>query len=474
MLRTHQVLDRLGVVEDCPPVEAAVPTSTAATTPRRDVEVRPPFVIPPPTAARTARRGVEVRPPVEFVVPTSTAPRTARRAIESLRVGLPSLDGGTRQLAVGFRETERLINRFLRDIDADGGGAMVLKGSYGQGKTFALKVLEEIAGECGFITTRMEIDATENRLSKPLHIFRNLMRNLRLPDVDGPGVRALASKTNELLAEENRGNAAQRERWLNTMLGCFPLAWLLSDPDMPQKPRLLGILEYDPNYPVTAARMHHVHQVGAKVWPPVIYGTQGDFAAYVLSGIGRLARILGYKGFLIILDEMEKWTELNWADQSRAGNLLGGLIWGATAEEGRRGWNDHPRLLEHSRWCGGYPFTTEQRAHIGVAIAMTPRDEAADPEAIWCQYGTILIGDVPRFTNEELIAYSLAVVPLFARAYGIEFPSTVECDAIAADALCIWRRHGDLTTRSGVQAVIAAFDKWRDHKYFHFPQSSCQ
>ena len=126
-------------------------------TPPPVVEVRPAveFVVP---------SAVEVRPPVEFVVPTSTAPRIARRAIESLRVGLPSLDGGTRQLAVGFRETERLINRFLRDIDADGGGAMVLKGSYGQGKTFALKVLEEIAGECGFITARMEIDATENRL----------------------------------------------------------------------------------------------------------------------------------------------------------------------------------------------------------------------------------------------------------------------------------------------------------------------
>ena len=139
--------------------------------------------------------------------------------------------------------------------------------------------------------------------SKPHHIYRNLMRNLRLPGVDGPGVRALASKTNELLAKENRGNAVQRERWLTKQLGCYPLAWLLSDPDMPQKPRLLGILEYDPNYPVTAARMQHVHWVGAKVWPPVIYGTQGDFASYVLSGIGRLAASSGIGGSLL------SWTK---------------------------------------------------------------------------------------------------------------------------------------------------------------------
>jgi hypothetical protein len=46
-----------------------------------------------------------------------------------------------------------------------------------------------------------------------------------------------------------------------------------------------------------------------------------------LSGIGRLARLLGYKGFIIILDEMEKWHELNWVEQSRAGNLLQATSW---------------------------------------------------------------------------------------------------------------------------------------------------
>jgi len=169
---------------------------------------------------------------------------------------------------------------------------------------------------------------------------------------------------------------------------------------------------------------------------------------------------------------MEKWHELNWLDQSRAGNLLGGLIWGAVAEEGRRGDRDRPPILSHSQRCGGYPFTTEQRAHIGVAVAMTPREEAADPEGIWCQYGPILIGNVPRFTNDNLILYSLAVVPIFAKAYGVAVPHRTVLNAIAEDALGIWRRHGDLNTRSGVQAVIAAFDKWRDRMCLQSSDSS--
>lgn len=414
----------------------------------------------------TPRPVVAARPPIELLVPTSAAARNARRAIESMRVGLPSLDGGTRQLATGFNETEGMIRLFLRDTEDDGGGAMVLKGAYGQGKTFALTVLEEIAVESGFVTTRMEIDATENRLNKPHHIFRNLMGNLRVPGSDGPGVHAIVSKTVGLLAKECPGDVFKRQQWLYDQLGCHPLAWLLSDPEILRKPHLLGILECDPNFPAAWARMYHRNPPMPRTWPAFSAGTQGDFASFILSGIGRLARVLGFRGLVIILDEMEKWHELNWLEQSHAGNLLGGMIWGATAPEGQRGKDDHPRILEHSLRCGGYPFTTEQPAHIGVAIAMTPRGEMADPEGIWCKYGPIRIGNVPQFNNEQLITYSRAVVPVFATAYGLAPPSSDGLKEVTDDALCIWRQHGDLTTRSGVQAVIAAFDNWRDRKHF--------
>ncbi|MHB1034773.1 MAG: hypothetical protein ACYC35_09470 [Pirellulales bacterium] len=161
------------------------------------------------------------------------------------------------------------------------------------------------------------------------------------------------------------------------------------------------------------------------------------------------------------MDEMEKWSELKWVEQCRAGNLLGGLIWGASAVEGKRGKYDHPAVLDHSGRCGGYPFTTEERAHIGIAIAMTPRGEE-DPEETWSKYGLIQVWDVPRFTTRALAKYTGAVVPLFAEAYGLNPPNDSEVAYIREHALDAWRKHGDLNTRSGVQAVIAAFDAWRD------------
>ncbi len=393
--------------------------------------------------------------------PISHSGRHARRVIESLRIGLPSLDGHTRQLAVGFQETSRFIKGFLKDVADDGGGAMTLKGAYGQGKTFALTMLEEVAQASGFLTARTEIDATENCLNKPHHIYHDLMRNLRIPNSSGHGAYSLAQQVTQHLQQHCPGTVYQRKAWLEAQIGCSPLAWLLSDPQVLAKPELLGLLEADSNYPISRARWRHAMTPVPRTWPAFTAGTQGDFASFVLSGIGRIARMLGYKGLIIIMDEMEKWHELNWAQQLQAGNLLGGLIWGATAEEGDRGMYDHPSSINHSNRCGGYPFTTEKRCHTGIAIAMTPREYDVSDQ-LWTSYGPILQAEVPTLSERKLVEYCGRVVPIFAEAFGVGEPQPEELKKIAAEAVGIWRTHGELNTRYGVQAAIAAFDHWRD------------
>jgi hypothetical protein len=118
-------------------------------------------------------------------------------------------------------------------------------------------------------------------------------------------------------------NLYERQRWLLERLECSALAWLFSDPQFMNKESLLGLLECDPNVPVSVARQSHAYPPQPRQWPAFTAGTQGDFASYLLSGIGRLTRLLGYKGLIIIMDEMEKWNQLNWNEQCRAGNLLG-------------------------------------------------------------------------------------------------------------------------------------------------------
>ena len=350
------------------------------------------------------------RPKIRAVVLDNAAARNARRVIESLRIGLPSLDGSTRRLAVGFSEMERLIGSFLHDIDSDGGGAMIMKGAYGQGKTFALSILEETAFESGFATCRTEIDATENALCKPHHIYRDFIRNLRLPGCREHGALGLASKVCNLLDREGKKTAQDRMIWLEQRVGCFPISWLLSDPGIVEKPALLGVFEGDPNYPARLARKEHAISPPQKgrQWAVFRYGTQGDFAGFVFSGIGPFS--LGCWATRACCLLWMKWrsgSHLDWREQSRAGNLVGGLIWGATADDEKRKCRRNvekgslvfppiqqlrpsPRFRATADGVADIRLPLQSRNYVGVAIAMTPRDYecprtplVADTDQFW-------------------------------------------------------------------------------------------
>jgi len=389
-----------------------------------------------------------------------------RRAIESLANGLPPVNGPVRQLAIGFEIANGLIQNFLSDVAA-GGGAMIVKGSYGQGKTFALRCLQEIALEKNFMVAHTEVDATENRLSKPHHIYRDLIRHLHVPGQLKHGAAVLSRVTSDHLAKTLRQNTAiERARYLKQQLDCAPLTWLFSDPDILDKPALIGLLSCEPNIPIARARKTHQVQPTPQTWPAFSAGTQGDFASYLLSGIGCIAKMLGYKGLIIILDEMEKWTELNWQEQSRAGNLLGGLIWGATAEEKRVRRIHYPGQLRHSIRCGGYPFSTKCRCHLGIAIALTPRSEQDDPGELWSHYGPLFDVTLPRLTKDSIAEYSNRVSPLFAKAYGIRPPKKQELLWIIKHAIHNWQSCIDTTNRSAVQSVVASFNLWREKEFF--------
>jgi hypothetical protein len=266
--------------------------------------------------------------------------RLLKRAFESLRNGLPPSDCMLEQFAIGMEQTVPRLDRMLESIHLDGGNAAVIRGGYGQGKTFSLKLLEHRALQAGFLVASTEIDAYENKIEKPHHIYRALMSNLRLPGAQRSGVHELAAQTVEYLRAKFPGwyrsgrpsMAEQVRQHLSKELQCEPLAWLLSDPSISERELLMGLLSCEPGIRVGEARKSHLLRAQPRIWPAFTAGTQGDFASYVLCGLGRLSRLLDFRGFLILLDEMEKWQSLDWKAQCRAGNLFGGLVWGATAD----------------------------------------------------------------------------------------------------------------------------------------------
>lgn len=413
-----------------------------------------------------------------------------KRAIESLRNGLPPTSVEAHKLAVGLEDFERDVVRLLHRVASDGGAVRVVRGAYGQGKSLSLNLTAELALANGFWVAQTEVDASQNRLDRPNQIYRSLMQSLRIPNEDQRGVHQVATHLVAMtrtrfgvdpdcwrpysgvvgVAEYHQRQAA-RERyhrdielirsWLERELHCPPLAWLLSDPNLPDKQLLCGLLEGDNGWSVSSARAQHIFPGAARLWPKFSAGTQGDFACFLLSGLGRLARLLGGKGLVVILDEMEKWQDLSWNQQTQAGNFVGGLIWAATAQEGQRGQkrNPHqPAALRHSLRAGGSPFTTTGRCHVGVLIALTPRG-IEGPEDLWRGFGEIGTFDLPEFTQEKFRTYIAGTAAHYAAAYDLPQP---DIGPIMRRAISLWRDQGDGSARTAVRAAIQALDEWRE------------
>ncbi len=441
--------------------------------------------------------------------------RRLRRVFEALRNGLSPIHADSRPFAVGIEVVQRKVENLLADVAEEGGRAVVLRGAYGQGKTFCLQLLKQLALESGYLVATTEIDAFENQLDKPPFVYRSLMQNLTFPDggiggpsglaqrtrakvrqtlvsqidelasrvvrpwpfllrqrsVDDPGGRNFAIEARRLLKDSYDGEgfafaegvANEARRMLRKEVQCGPLAWLLSGLISKEIPELVGLLGCDPSSSASRAGRLHILGRQPRDWPTFSAGTQGDFGSHVLSGIGRLARFLGYRGLILILDEMEKWQDLDWHAQSRAGNLLGGLIWSAGAESGNRQCKNfqrcaHTRSLTHSARCGGYPFSTEDRCYLGVAIAMTPRGDAG-PEHQWSDYGLLEFADLPDFTPRLLETYIQKVFPSYCRAYEIQTEMPRE---IIVRSVRKWGELGDGSTRTAIQSVMSTLDEWRE------------
>lgn len=406
--------------------------------------------------------------PVSFPLPQPPPSERVNliRTFENLRNGQPPVSSTVKDFAIGIGESTRAIKELLEAVDEKGGASIIFRGSYGNGKTLTLQLAEETALEQRYVTVRTEIDASENQLSRPHNIIRSLLANMRIPGINGRGSELLAKLTVEHLKKNvpcTPGlEAVDNFRYLKRELGCEPIAWLMSDPELLEKPELLALLACDSQVSVSEARQIHAIGANAKLWPTFRWRTQGDFASYIMAGLGRLTRLLGFKGMLVILDEMEKWERLNLLDQSRGANLLGGLIWGAT-EKHNRGKNDHPRSLWHSGWVGGYPFTTPERSYIGVAIALTPRG-ADGPEDTWKEYGKIDIIDLPTITRQNLKSYCSKVADLYAKAYELKAPTENELAHITSMTVNEWQTKGAHSVRDAVPMLMLGLDQWRRSK----------
>ncbi|HID95812.1 MAG TPA: hypothetical protein EYP53_07125 [Candidatus Latescibacteria bacterium] len=273
----------------------------------------------------------------------------ARRMIEAFRHGIvPHRD--IEDFTFGRDEELGEVERCFEELEGRGGSALIVEGAYGAGKTHFLDYIYELATKRGYLVAKAELDGWEVTPAKPWRVYRELTKSMRF---EGGGFRELLTEASRLepldpphtfltpaLRKIRKGKAD-------------PLLWEW----------IAG--ERNPRF--------YLNEYGSYWRLPVLltHSTASDIYSYILSGIGYLARRIGLKGFVVLLDEAETVFWL-WRDQEKGLGFLKGLIYLTL---------NYPRLTEKGggRDLGLYhsgvrttPYLYKIPSYVFLMAAFTP------------------------------------------------------------------------------------------------------
>lgn len=249
----------------------------------------------------------------------------ADRVVNQLRSGIPPV-GYVRQFTVGRQEELRTLEHDL----AQGmhGRAVLVRANYGGGKTHLLNLVRDLALLHGYAVSLVVVDAKRGvRFNRPDQIFTAVARAIQLPNRQDTGIAALfrayadadlGSLDDEVIAE--REDLEDEGRWRQpgsplsgpVYLGLramtisesedtqdLAVAWLTSqNPDSLQRYKLLedlvtGLYVGDPR-----GRMELYRELQFRR-----DGQQPGWDA--LNGLDTVARLAGYRGLILLFDEVE-------------------------------------------------------------------------------------------------------------------------------------------------------------------------
>ena len=247
-------------------------------------------------------------------------PRTqmeARQLIEALRVGIAPAQH-VRELTIGLAAERASLAGALNKAHQSGGGVRAVVGDYGFGKSHIVELTAQEALTRNFLVAATSLDLLELPAHRAFDIYGALLRNLRYPNNDERGLRPLLDAALEhprarqqlkeiaavipdpltVTVEAMHSTTASRQRqgWVE---------WLLSG----RKGKTLG------------------NPLPRGVKFPTLYrsGSNDRQIAYLLSGVSVLARMLGYSGLCLLIDEAESYSLLR-ARQRAQADLFFSLI----------------------------------------------------------------------------------------------------------------------------------------------------
>lgn len=312
--------------------------------------------------------------PQPIAAPRPTPPETdqfrARQTLEALRVGIvPVQDAET--LTIGLEAERVTLDRALDRSREHGGDVLAVIGDYGFGKSHFIELAARRGLRENFLVASASLDLVEVPPGKAPKIYEALCASLRYPDTSHHGLEPLLKK-----AVETPGVIEQFALLCPRNPDECPLtAALHALVDCPSQSAFDEIVQWLSGQARPMAEMKTCLKK-----PPRLYVT-GETArqyAYLLTGISTLARLLGYSGLAVLIDESEHYSLLRATQRQRADSFFKAMIVCALGlNNGRIDGRDIPDNT-HAE----YPLMFASDPHLFFLFALT-ESENRMPVGSW-------------------------------------------------------------------------------------------
>jgi len=287
--------------------------------------------------------------------------KSARKMIEAFRLGIVPLEEIDKFTFCREKEKSFLFNA-LNSISRDGGIIRMVLGEYGTGKSHFLEYFKHLALKDGWVVATTEFDQLEIRPQNPKSVYHALLLSL------------VARK------EKNNKN-------IMTLL-----KEAIVDPDIYQKiyeskhpyiTKLFEIIRHSKGYNdkilwqwFTGDQINipYVREYcDEKKLPSFLpYYSTAPIVCSILSSLGLIFKMMGYKGLLLLFDESESISTISHYYKDKADNFIKGLKLTALGTERSFLKNEN---LAHPTVGMDTNYIFEEHSYLALVFAMTPRPE---------------------------------------------------------------------------------------------------
>lgn len=383
--------------------------------------------------------------PLPDVTPMSQTQLEARQLVESLRVGVAPAQH-IQELTIGLVDERTSLRAGLNQAHQAGGAVRAVIGDYGFGKSHIVELAAQEGLQREFLVATTSLDLLELPPHRAFDIYSGLMHNLRYPDDDERGLRPLLTK------------AAGTPRILEqlselTTVEWDPLAATLAAMANTTSSRQRGAWE---EWLMGGRRVKLMNRAAPRgIKFPSIYriGHNARQIAYLLSGVSVLARLAGYSGLCVLIDEAESYSLLQSKQRPKASLFFSGVIYAALQD--RQSQIDVDSFPQHH--FRNYPIAYADRQSLFFLFTVTRSDNRM-PLEDWLAVDQILELD-PHHSPQEIGQFLEQTMGYHAKAYGYE-PGERQRQIRrgAAEHLALGMRNDKLSIRGVVRLAIELFD----------------